>query len=105
MGSILPISMLILHQNFTYMYVAGVMRSIPIKKKTKTKNADLSRASLYIQLWRMLPLISWSLLYLRIVLCFFFFILAGKMDANLMDEKRKEHVAYEYLCHLEEAKK
>ena len=30
---------------------------------------------------------------------------AGKMDANLMDEKRKEHVAYEYLCHLEEAKK
>ena len=32
-------------------------------------------------------------------------IVAGKMDADLMDEKRKEHVAYEYLCHLEEAKK
>ena len=32
-------------------------------------------------------------------------ILAEKMDADLMDEKRKEHVAYEYLCHLEEAKK
>ena len=29
----------------------------------------------------------------------------GKMDADLMDEKRKEHIAYEYLCHLEEAKK
>lgn len=28
-----------------------------------------------------------------------------KMDADLMDEKRKEHIAYEYLCHLEEAKK
>ena len=27
------------------------------------------------------------------------------MDADLMDEKRKEHLAYEYLCHLEEAKK
>ena len=27
-----------------------------------------------------------------------------KMDADRMDEKRKEHVAYEYLCHLEEAK-
>ena len=27
------------------------------------------------------------------------------MDADLMDEKRKEHIAYEYLCHLEEAKK
>lgn len=27
------------------------------------------------------------------------------MDADTMDEKRKEHVAYEYLCHLEEAKK
>jgi hypothetical protein len=27
------------------------------------------------------------------------------MDADLMDEKRKEHMAYEYLCHLEEAKK
>lgn len=22
-----------------------------------------------------------------------------------MDERRKEHIAYEYLCHLEEAKK
>ncbi len=29
----------------------------------------------------------------------------GKMDGNRMDEKRKEHIAYEYLCHLEEAKK
>ena len=28
-----------------------------------------------------------------------------QMDADLMDEKRKEHIAYEYLCHLEEAKK
>lgn len=27
-----------------------------------------------------------------------------KMDADTMDEKRKEHMAYEYLCHLEEAK-
>jgi Ras GTPase-activating-like protein IQGAP1 len=27
-----------------------------------------------------------------------------KMDADRMDEKRKEHMAYEYLCHLEEAK-
>jgi Ras GTPase-activating-like protein IQGAP1 len=26
------------------------------------------------------------------------------MDADRMDEKRKEHMAYEYLCHLEEAK-
>ena len=33
------------------------------------------------------------------------FLWAGeKMDADRMDEKRKEHVAYEYLCHLEEAK-
>lgn len=29
----------------------------------------------------------------------------ANMDADLMDEKRKEHIAYEYLCHLEEAKK
>jgi hypothetical protein len=28
-----------------------------------------------------------------------------KMDANVMDKKRKGHGAYEYLCHLEEAKK
>ncbi|XP_064390864.1 ras GTPase-activating-like protein IQGAP1 isoform X3 [Halichondria panicea] len=27
------------------------------------------------------------------------------MDGSSMDEKRKEHIAYEYLCHLEEAKK
>ncbi|KAL5481649.1 hypothetical protein EMCRGX_G021851 [Ephydatia muelleri] len=26
-------------------------------------------------------------------------------DGNKIDEKRKEHIAYEYLCHLEEAKK
>ena len=31
-------------------------------------------------------------------------IIGEKMDADTMDEKRKEHVAYEYLCHLEEAK-
>ncbi len=29
----------------------------------------------------------------------------GQMDGSSMDEKRKEHLAYEYLCHLEEAKK
>ena len=38
-------------------------------------------------------------------LIIYFLCAAGKMDADLMDEKRKEHVAYEYLCHLEEAKK
>jgi hypothetical protein len=26
-------------------------------------------------------------------------------SADVMDRKRKEHIAYEYLCHLEEAKK
>lgn len=38
-------------------------------------------------------------------LSFFFIHVADKLDADAMDEKRKEHVAYEYLCHLEEAKK
>lgn len=33
-----------------------------------------------------------------------FLLLGEKMDADTMDEKRKEHMAYEYLCHLEEAK-
>ena len=28
----------------------------------------------------------------------------GHMTADEMDEKRKQNVAYEYLCHLEEAK-
>ena len=27
-----------------------------------------------------------------------------RMSAEEMDERRKEQVAYEYLCHLEEAK-
>lgn len=26
-------------------------------------------------------------------------------SGDVMDRKRKEHIAYEYLCHLEEAKK
>jgi len=26
-------------------------------------------------------------------------------SGKTMDERRKEHIAYEYLCHLEEAKK
>ena len=38
------------------------------------------------------------------VVIFFILTVAGKLSANSMDEKRKEHVAYEYLCHLEEAK-
>lgn len=29
----------------------------------------------------------------------------SKIGADVMDRKRKEHMAYEYLCHLEEAKK
>ena len=29
----------------------------------------------------------------------------SKIGAEAMDHKRKEHIAYEYLCHLEEAKK
>ena len=29
----------------------------------------------------------------------------GHMTADEMDEKRKQNMAYEYLCHLEEAKK
>lgn len=38
--------------------------------------------------------------------CFVYPLSVGeKMDADTMDEKRKEHMAYEYLCHLEEAKK
>ena len=37
---------------------------------------------------------------------YYFMLYSGeKMDADTMDEKRKEHMAYEYLCHLEEAKK
>ena len=36
--------------------------------------------------------------------CSFYCIIGEKMDADTMDEKRKEHMAYEYLCHLEEAK-
>ena len=31
--------------------------------------------------------------------------LVTRTKALTMDEQRKEHVAYEYLCHLEEAKK
>ncbi len=27
-----------------------------------------------------------------------------RLSADEMDERRKENVAYEYLCHLEEAK-
>ena len=29
----------------------------------------------------------------------------ANIDADQMDRKRKGHIAYEYLCHLEEAKK
>jgi len=29
----------------------------------------------------------------------------GHITADEMDEKRKQNTAYEYLCHLEEAKK
>jgi len=29
----------------------------------------------------------------------------GHMTADEMDQKRKQNMAYEYLCHLEEAKK
>lgn len=29
----------------------------------------------------------------------------GHITADEMDEKRKQSMAYEYLCHLEEAKK
>ena len=35
----------------------------------------------------------------------FCYVGGANIDADLMDLKRKEHVAYEYLCHLEEAKK
>jgi len=28
----------------------------------------------------------------------------GRLTAEEMDEKRKQNIAYEYLCHLEEAK-
>ena len=28
----------------------------------------------------------------------------GRLSAEDMDAKRKENIAYEYLCHLEEAK-
>ena len=31
--------------------------------------------------------------------------LISRSAAHSMDEQRKEHIAYEYLCHLEEAKK
>ena len=41
------------------------------------------------------------------VIDFSFIFLPGgsKIGADVMDSKRKEHTAYEYLCHLEEAKK
>ncbi len=31
--------------------------------------------------------------------------LASRVSAEEMDEKRQQNIAYEYLCHLEEAKK
>jgi len=35
----------------------------------------------------------------------FFSLAETDASGKTMDERRKEHVAYEYLCHLEEAKK
>lgn len=29
----------------------------------------------------------------------------SRVSAEEMDEKRQQHIAYEYLCHMEEAKK
>lgn len=38
--------------------------------------------------------------------CFCFAALEDeRLSAEEMDEKRKQNMAYEYLCHLEEAKK
>ena len=31
--------------------------------------------------------------------------LTSRVSAEEMDEKRQQNIAYEYLCHLEEAKK
>lgn len=39
---------------------------------------------------------------------FFYYVaidLISRSTATSMDKQRKEHIAYEYLCHLEEAKK
>ena len=42
------------------------------------------------------------------VIHFYFIILETEVDerdsADAMDERRKAQIAYEYLCHLEEAK-
>ena len=47
-----------------------------------------------------------AVVHLRLYSYTFFLLthVGEKMDADTMDEKRKEHMAYEYLCHLEEAK-
>lgn len=46
---------------------------------------------------------------LRILLLEFFHVLAvldnERLTAEEMDERRRQNVAYEYLCHLEEAKR
>jgi len=44
-------------------------------------------------------------LYANMVSRFAFSLPETDASGKTMDERRKEHVAYEYLCHLEEAKK
>lgn len=44
--------------------------------------------------------------HLRAMFCLFSAVLDNeRLTAEEMDERRRQNVAYEYLCHLEEAKR